>query len=92
MSLKNHENIAGTATPSLTPHELAALGGGRIAYVRAMRGEELTRLFPQAPEIAADRQIYVLLAADGSPLVIADSEQAAVANAWNNDLVTVSLH
>ena len=78
--------------PTLTPHELAALGGGRIAYVRAMRGEDLSRLFPQAPAVAPDLQIYVLLAADGSPLVIADSAQAAVANAWSHDLVTVSLH
>ena len=81
-----------SASPTLTPHELAALGGGRIAYVRAMRGAELTRLFPQAPTVDADQQIYLLLAADGSPLVIAESEQAAVANAWHNDLVPLSLH
>lgn len=86
------KNQTVTTTPTLTPHELAALGGGRIAYVRAMRGEELTRLFPQAPSVAADQQIYVLLAADGSPLVIADTEQAAVANAWSHDLVPLSLH
>ena len=77
---------------AISTHELAAMGGGKIAYVRALRGDELCRLFPQAPQMQPDQQIYLLLAADGSPLVIADSEQAAVANAWDNDLVTVSLH
>ena len=76
----------------ISTHELAAMGGGKIAYVRAMRGDELCRLFPQAPAMPADQHIYLLLAADGSPLVIADSAQAALANAWDNDLVTVSLH
>lgn len=76
----------------ISTRDLAAMGGGKIAYVRAMRGKDLSLLFPQAPQIASEQTIFVLLAADGSPLVIADSEQAAVANAWNNDLVTVSLH
>ncbi len=91
MTHKNIEQVK-TEQPMLSAHEFAALGGGRIAYVRAMRGEELSRLFPQAPAIRPDQNIYVLLAADGSPLVIADSQQAAVANALQHDLVPVSLH
>jgi hypothetical protein len=91
MSNKQVEELQASRI-SMSPHDLAALGGGKIAYVRAMRGEELGRLFPQAPVMQPNQQIYVLIAADGSPLVIADSEQAAVANAWHNDLVTVSLH
>ena len=91
MTPKDIVTIALPQTP-ISTHDLAALGGGKIAYVRAMRGKDLSTLFPQAPRIAPEQPIYVLLAADGSPLVIADSEQAAVANAWNHDLVTVSLH
>jgi hypothetical protein len=34
----------------------------------------------------------MLLGADGSPILITDSKDAALANAWEHDLVTVSLH
>jgi len=32
------------------------------------------------------------LSADGTPIIITDSRDAALANAWENDLETVSLH
>ena len=37
-------------------------------------------------------QLFALLAADGAPIMLADSKDAAVANAWENQLATVSLH
>ena len=91
MTHKNSVIDEKTQAPVST-RELAAMGGGKIAYVRALRGAELSRLFPQAPAMQPDQSMYLLLAADGAPLVIADSEQAAIANAWHNNLVTVSLH
>lgn len=77
---------------ALTTEEFASLGGGQIAYVRAMRSEDVHRIFPQAPEIQAGIKIYALLAADGSPILLTDSRDAAVAGAWENELATVALH
>jgi hypothetical protein len=74
------------------PIDLAALGEGRVAYVKAMRSEEVRRLFPQAPELAPGLALFALLSASGSPILLTDSRDAAVANAWANDLETVSLH
>jgi hypothetical protein len=78
--------------PLLTPEQFANLGEGMIAYVREMRSEDVNRLYPQAPHIEPGLTIFVLLAADGSPIVLADSEEGAIGNARENDLTMVSLH
>jgi len=78
--------------PLFTPEQFAKLGGGAIAYVRSMPSEDVTRLYPQAPEIEPGLTVYCLLGADGAPIVLADTEEGARANAWENDLRTVSLH
>jgi hypothetical protein len=49
-------------------------------------------MFPQAPEIAPGLQLFALLAADGTPIMVTDSREAAVANAWSNELQTLSVH
>ena len=56
-------------TPRLTPEQFAHLGDGAIAYVRSMRSEDVTRLYPQAPEIGPGLTVFALLSADGSPMV-----------------------
>ena len=76
----------------LTPEQFAHLGDGAVAYVKAMRSEEVMRLFPQAPKIQPGLQLFALLSATGTPIVLTDSRDAAVANAWEHDLQTVSLH
>jgi hypothetical protein len=76
----------------LTNEQLASLGGGRIAYLRPIRSEELSRLFPAAPPVEPGLQLFALLAADGTPIVITDSRDAAVANAMSHELEMVGLH
>ncbi|MBI3436299.1 MAG: DUF1150 domain-containing protein [Proteobacteria bacterium] len=71
---------------------LAMLGGGRIAYVKAIRSEDATALFPQAPQIAPGMMLFALHAADGTPMMLTDSREAAIANAWSQELETVSVH
>ena len=76
----------------LSPEALAVLGGGRIAYVRPIRSEEVSTLFPQAPALAPGLQLFSLHAADGTPILITDSREAALANAREHELDTVSVH
>ncbi len=76
----------------LGPAELAALGEGQVAYVKPMQSDEVRRLFPQAPQLAPGLQLFALLSASGSPIMLTDSRDAAVANAWQHDLETVPLH
>ena len=78
--------------PLLTPEQFAQLGDGSIAYVRTLRSEDVSKLFPQAPEIEPGLTIFALLSADGTPILLTDSKESALANAWQNQLQTVSLH
>jgi hypothetical protein len=77
---------------SISVEALAHLGDGRIAYVKAIRSEDVATLFPQAPEIAPGLELFALHAADGTPIMVTDSREAAIANAWSNELEAVSVH
>ena len=81
-----------TSHPNISPEALAHLGDGEIAYVKAITSEEVAALFPQAPKIAPGTQLFALHAADGTPIMLTDTREAAVANAWSHELQTVSVH
>jgi hypothetical protein len=49
-------------------------------------------VFPQAPAIQPGLQLFALLSADGTPIIVTDSKDAAIANAWEHELQTVSVH
>ncbi|MHC2254934.1 hypothetical protein ACVILK_004626 [Bradyrhizobium embrapense] len=77
---------------NVTPEALAHLGEGHIAYVKQVRSEDVPDLFPQAPKIAPGLKLFALHAADGTPIMLTDSREAAIANAWSNELQAVSVH
>ena len=77
---------------ALTPEQLAHLGDGAIAYIKPIRSEDAAKLFPQIGAIQPGLDLFALLGADGSPIVLTDSRDAAIANAWENELQTVSVH
>jgi hypothetical protein len=76
----------------ISPEALALLGGGKIAYVKSIRSEDVPILFPQAPQIAPGLKLFSLHAADGTPIMLTDSREAAIANAWSQELEAVSVH
>ena len=80
------------AAPITSASEFAALGGSRLAYVRAARSEDVAYFCPEAPMLAPGQQVFVLYAADGTPILVTDSHEAAIANAEQEDLETVSVH
>ncbi|MBC7577119.1 DUF1150 domain-containing protein [Tardiphaga sp.] len=79
-------------TASVTTEALAHLGEGLIAYVKQVRSEDVPGLFPQAPHIAPGLKLFALHAADGTPIMLTDSREAAIANAWSQELQAVSVH
>lgn len=81
-----------TTTPVLDQGALAALGEGQIAYVKPITSDEVKRIFPQAPELEPGQKLFALLSASGSPILLTDSRDTAIANAWAHDLQTVSLN
>jgi hypothetical protein len=81
-----------TTNPVITQDALAHLGDGRLAYVKAIRSEDVPHLFPQVPKIAPGIQLFALHGADGTPIMLTDTREAALANAWSQELEAVSVH
>jgi len=81
-----------TTNPAITQEALAHLGDGRLAYVKTIRSEDVANLFPQAPKIAPGLKLFALHGADGTPIMLTDTREAALANAWSQELEPVSVH
>jgi len=81
-----------TTNPLITQDALAHLGDGRLAYVKPVRSEDVASMFPQAPQIAPGLTLFALHAADGTPIMLTDTRESAIASAWSNELEAVSLH
>ncbi|MEP0452136.1 MAG: DUF1150 family protein [Roseibium sp.] len=52
----------------------------------------MAALFPEVPPIQDSTTLWALLNADGTPILLADSREAALANAFEHDLEMVSVH
>ena len=81
-----------TEKPAMSPQAFAVLGGGKIAYVKPIRSEDVQDLYPQAPQLQPGMQLFALHAADGTPILVTDTREAAIANAWSHELETLSVH
>ncbi len=66
----------------LTPAQFMALGGNAVVYVKPIAGSQLAEMMGQA-DLAEEDEFHLVVSADGSPLLIADSE-ASVAE-WLSD-------
>ncbi|MEM8814048.1 MAG: DUF1150 domain-containing protein [Pseudomonadota bacterium] len=88
MNTKHHSK----RPPILPEKAFAMLGGEKIAYLKAIESEEVPDLFPTAPALAPGIKLWALLGADGTPIMLTDSRDAAIAGARENELETVSVH
>lgn len=82
-------------TPSHVPmsdDDFIQLGTGEVAYLRPIGPHELGTLFPQVPPISGHVLLYALFNADGTPMMLADTKDALLANAFENELQMVSTH
>jgi len=92
MTKTENKTTEQTIAPAITQDALAHLGEGQVAYVRTIRSEDVKKLFPQAPDMQAGLTLFTLNAANGTPIMLTDSREAAVANAWSQELEAVSVH
>ena len=78
--------------PLMSLSELAQLGGGKVAYIKVMSHDEAKELFPAVENLPEGINLYSLHAADGTPLILTDSRQAAVGHAIGDELEIASVH
>ncbi len=78
--------------PVMSQLELARLGGGQIAYIKVLSSDEAQRLYPAVEGLPGGIDLYALHAADGTPIALTDSRQAAIGHARGDKLEVASVH
>ena len=81
-----------TPAIAMSQRDFAILAGSRLAYVRQARSEDVAHFCPEAPVLAPGQEVFVLFAADGTPILVTDSLESAKANAEHERLEAVSIH
>jgi hypothetical protein len=77
---------------AMSAEAFAVLGGNKVAYIRAIRSEDVPFIYPNAPELEPGLALFALSAADGTAIMITDNRAAAVAMAACHRLDAVSVH
>ncbi len=76
----------------LSLEELAQLGNGALSYIREIEGRDVIRMVGPQAQIAPDAKLFCLFNANGSPISISGSHEAAVGSAVEHELIPISLH
>jgi hypothetical protein len=71
---------------------LAALGDGVLGYVREIEGADAEKLLGDRINVPAKAKLYCLYNADGSPISISGSREAAITSAMEHELEAASVH
>lgn len=87
------DGVAPSINPlkTLTPAQFMALGGNAVVYVRTLTGAELSGLI-DAVDFADEDVLHMVVSGDGSPLLVADSEEAVADWLSDKNLGIVALH
>lgn len=78
--------------PVMSELELARLGGGQVAYIKSLTSDEAREMFPAVTGLPTGISLFALQAADGTPIALTDSKQAALSHALDGELAIASLH
>jgi len=78
--------------PLMSLSELAQLGDGKVAYIKVMSHDEAKALFPAVDNLPEGIDLYSLHGADGTPLILTDSRQAAIGHAMGDELEIAAVH
>ena len=78
--------------PFVSEVELARLGGGQVAYIRELTSDEAHHMFPTVEGLPSGINLFALHGADGTPIALTDSRQAALGHARDDELEVASVH
>ena len=79
-------------TLNISETDLAHMGGGALAYIREIEGEEATRLLGKETVLAPDSKLFCLYHANGTPVSISGTREAAIGSAFEHELMPMSVH
>jgi hypothetical protein len=78
--------------PIISQIELARLGGGQVAYIKTLSSDEALQMFPAIEDLPRGINLFALHAADGTPIALTDTRQAALSHAMDGELQIASVH
>lgn len=78
--------------PVMSQLELARLGGGEVAYIKTLSSDEAREMFPAIDGLPNGINLFSLHAADGTPIALTDTRQAALSHALEDELLIASVH
>ena len=67
-----------------------ALGGNAVVFVRPIKGEKLAKFL--TTDVGEDEELQLVMSGDGSPLLVADSEEAVDEWLADKNYGIVALH
>jgi hypothetical protein len=77
---------------ALNLEDLAHLGEGAVAYIREIEGKEAVRLLGDQVKVAPDARLFCLYEANGTPISISGTREAAIGSAMEHELMPMSVH
>ena len=94
MQGRPEQDIADNPLRHLTPAQFMALGGNAVVYVRSIKGAKLTEMMDESDveEGEENEEFQLVVSADGSPLLVADSEEAVEEWLSDKNFGIVALH
>ena len=92
MNSRLPESADAGVVPAMTELELARLGGGEVAYIKTLSSADAKRMFPMIEGLPKGINLFSLHAADGTPIVLTDTLQAAIGHAEEGDLAIAAVH
>ena len=75
----------------LTPAQFMALGGNAVVYVKPIKGDQLAELMRE-PQFDVDEDFHLVVSADGSPLMVGDTQEAVAEWLSDKNYGIVALH
>ena len=75
----------------LTPAQFMALGGNAVVYVKPIKGHSLAEIIP-ARGFEDEEDFHLVVSADGSPLMVGDTEEAVAEWLADRNFGIVALH
>jgi hypothetical protein len=77
---------------AIATEELAMLGNGALGYIREIEPDSAAKLLGPQINVPGDIRLYCLYGADGTPMSISASFEAAFAAARQHELTPVTVH
>ncbi len=75
----------------ISAEQLAQMGNGVLAYVREIEGRSAVVMLGGQVNVAPDAKLFCLYHANGQPISISQSKEAALGSASEHELIAATL-